>query len=207
MSLVYGKSSNGNYTLNIKNNGLFWDKLSYHRSLGDCYTLVGGTGLNSTDVTDKGISCIFNNASGKKVLVYFIDIDVIGKLTTGSSTISIETINSIPTGIYHSNADGNQCGNLLVGGALPTTLVSLKYGISNTDFTSDKVLFKEYIKHSSDSTDTDKSYKVNNYNEMIEIPYGYGIISRIQNANNTDNVTIQTGSTMKFIIVDENVDI
>lgn len=205
MSLVYGKNSNGNYTLNIKNNGLFWDKLSYHRSLGDCYTLVGGSSLNSTDVTDRGISSLFNNASGKKVLVYFIDINVVGKLTTGSSTISIETINSIPT--TGTSATGNQCGNLLVGGALPTTLISLKYGITNTGFTTDKVLFKEYIKYSSNSTDTDKSYKVNNYNEMIEIPYGYGIISRIQNANNTDSVTIQTSSTMKFVIVDENVDI
>lgn len=203
MSLIYGKSANGNYALNVKKNGLFWDKLSYHRSQGDCYILNGGAGLNPSILTDRGISSVFNNIVGKKVLVYFIDIGIIGNLTSGSSTLSVETLSSIPTS--GTNASGNQSGNFLIGGTIPSTILSLKYNIVSTAFTPINTLYKENISYSSDSTDMDKTYTILNYKDMIEVPYGYGIITRIQSSG-TNSVTIQTISNIKFIIVDEDVD-
>ena len=93
----------------------------------------------------------------------------------------------------------------MIGGTIPSTILSLKYNIVSTAFTPINTLYKENISYSSDSTDMDKTYTILNYKDMIEVPYGYGIITRIQSSG-TNSVTIQTISNIKFIIVDEDVD-
>jgi len=204
MTLIYCKNDNNIIPLKSQNNGIFWNKISYARSQGRVFSFIPGMTFLSNTITDRGLGSVFNNVSGKKVLIYSITINLRGRsnLQTGECTISIETITSDPSS--GTTASSSQYSNLKLDGNSPTS--SLKFSIVDTAYTTSKVLYKENIIFSSSTSDIDSIISVNLYDEMIEIPYNQGILLRYQSSNITDSVTIYMNSIVRFIEVDDTID-
>ena len=140
--------------------------LSYLRSQGKCFT-VGGTGVTGTASTDFYMLSLFNPAgSGKTVYVYAGDFSLNGSgLTAGYFQLQIKKLTTATTGGVAKVAH-----NLKLGQSSATIQL-----IQNGSVTSTDNIYSSRQVNSNDSGDVDFHQNIILFNEMVEIPEGYGL--------------------------------
>lgn len=191
-SLLVGKDyeNNKNVVLNCDNNGILQNsKLQYYRNQARCFVISNYTTTNSASYNLIAI----NNPTGsnKKVFVYSINIKMNGAVTT-NPVLAIKTFYSGSSGgttdtgknlkLGHTDASSVVRKNGFSVGADGINLFSIRTNFSQT--TAD---YEEYLSF---------------YDEMIELPAGYGIYISWSNADGTNN--INASYQIRFIEVDDN---
>lgn len=141
--------------------------LAYLRSQGKCY-VVNGTGVTGTVANDYIMLSMWNpSGSGKTLYVYGGDMSLNGSgLTSGYFQLQIKRLTTQPTG-----ATNKTPSNLKLD---VTTAPSVELKQNATISASDNIYNSRQV-NSNDSGDLDYHQNIILYNELVEIPPGYGL--------------------------------
>ena len=140
--------------------------LAYLRSLGKCY-VVNGSGVTGSSNNDYHMLSLYNpSGSGKTVYVYGGDFALNGSgLTSAFFQLQIKSITTRPTlGALKTAA------NLKLDGTAANAEL-----LQNATVTGGTNIYNSRQVNSNDAGDLDYHQNIILFNEMVEIPEGYGI--------------------------------
>lgn len=188
MSLLLNGKSNGNiYPINITQNGVIVSNYNYYRNNEKLFTLaVDGTSSAAT----YGLLSIWNPTNSQKKLgIYNINVE----LSSSGSSIwvlryELWSLTSQPTGGSVFNAY-----NMKLGASNGT--LEYRKGLTS-GYTGVNMIYASQIYSSSSTSDVDKNITNSNFQEILEILPGNGIIIKI--INSTTSSFTYTGN-VKFI--------
>jgi hypothetical protein len=141
--------------------------LMYLRSLGKCYT-VNGSGITGNTDNDYIMLSMWNaSGSGKTVYVYGGDFSLNGSgLTSGYFQLQIKKLTTQPTG------GSTKTPHNLKLDVETAPSVELK---QNATISASNNIYNSRQVNSNNSGDLDYHQSILLYNEMVQIPEGYGL--------------------------------